>query len=94
MRQVYGFHGGIHPPENKHQSVGTPIAQAGIPSELVLPLSQHIGAPAVPVVEVGQRVLKGELVADAAGFVSVPVHAPSSGTITAIEERQIAHPSG
>jgi H+/Na+-translocating ferredoxin:NAD+ oxidoreductase subunit C len=94
MRQVYGFHGGIHPPENKHQSVGSPIANAGIPKQLVLPLSQHIGAPALPAVEVGQQVLKGQLIAEPAGFVSVPIHAPTSGTVSAIEERQIAHPSG
>ena len=53
MRKVYDFHGGIHPAENKHQSVGKPVSSAGIPPELTLPLSQHIGAPAVPVVQVG-----------------------------------------
>ena len=94
MRKVFGFHGGIHPPENKHQSVRTQIADAGIPPQLTLPLSQHIGAPAVPVVAVGDRVLKGQLIAEPEGFVSVPLHAPTSGTIVAIEERQIAHPSG
>lgn len=94
MRKTYKFHGGIHPPENKHQSLASPIADAGIPPQLVLPLSQHIGAPAKPVVAVGDSVLKGQLIADAAGFVSVPVHAPSSGTISAIEERLIAHTSG
>lgn len=94
MRKVYGFHGGIHPPENKHQSVRSPIADAGIPTELVLPLSQHIGVPAAPVVTTGEQVLKGQLIAEAAGFVSVPLHAPTSGTVTAIEDRQIAHPSG
>jgi electron transport complex protein RnfC len=94
MRKVYGFHGGIHPPENKHQSLGSPIADAGIPPELVIPLSQHIGAPASPVVAVGDAVLKGQMIAEPAGFVSVPVHAPTSGTVAAIEERQIAHPSG
>jgi electron transport complex protein RnfC len=94
MRKIFGFHGGIHPPENKHQSVRTPVADAGIPPELVIPLSQHIGAPASPVVTVGEHVLKGQLIAEARGLVSVPKHAPSSGTITAIEERLIAHPSG
>lgn len=94
MRKVFDFHGGIHPAENKHQSVRTGIALAGVPDELVLPLSQHIGAPAEPVVTVGQAVLKGQLVAEAEGFVSVPVHAPTSGTVTAIEDRLIAHPSG
>ena len=94
MRKVFGFHGGIHPPENKHQSVRTPIADAGIPPQLIMPLSQHIGAPAVPVVAVGDTVLKGQMIAEPGGFVSVPLHAPTSGTIVAIEERQIAHPSG
>jgi H+/Na+-translocating ferredoxin:NAD+ oxidoreductase subunit C len=94
MRKTWTFHGGIHPAENKHQSVRTPIADAGIPAELVLPLSQHIGAPATPIVSVGDTVLKGQMVAEATGFVSVPLHAPSSGTIAAIEDRQIAHPSG
>ena len=94
MRKVFGFHGGIHPPENKLQSVGAPIADAGIPRELIIPLSQHIGAPAEPAVAVGDTVLKGQMIAQADGFVSVPLHAPTSGTITAIEERQIAHPSG
>ncbi|NND66727.1 MAG: electron transport complex subunit RsxC, partial [Halioglobus sp.] len=94
MRKTYSFHGGVHPPENKHQSLRTPIADAGLPPELILPVSQHIGAPADPVVAVGDRVLKGQVVAAASGFVSVPKHAPTSGTVTAIEDRQIPHPSG
>lgn len=94
MRKIFDFHGGIHPAENKHQSVTQPIASAGIPDELVLPLSQHIGAPAKPVVAAGERVLKGQLIAEAAGFVSVPLHAPTSGTVSAIEDRLIAHASG
>ena len=94
MRKVFDFHGGIHPPENKHQSLRHGIADAGLPSELVLPLSQHIGAPAAPTVVPGQQVQKGQLIAAGAGFVSVPLHAPTSGTVTAIEDRQIAHPSG
>lgn len=94
MRKIFDFHGGIHPEENKHQSLGTPVADAGVPPELVLPLSQHIGAAASPVVVAGERVLKGQRVADATGLVSVPVHAPSSGKVVAIEDRLIAHPSG
>ncbi|MBD2858382.1 electron transport complex subunit RsxC [Spongiibacter sp. KMU-158] len=94
MRQIWDIHGGIHPPENKHQSLGEKIQTAGIPSQLILPLSQHIGAPAAPVVNVGDRVLKGQLIAEAKGFVSAPVHAPSSGTVVAIEPRIIPHPSG
>ncbi|MCP5131744.1 MAG: electron transport complex subunit RsxC [Pseudomonadales bacterium] len=94
MRKIFDFHGGIHPPENKRQSQQGGIRDAGIPPELVLPLSQHIGAPAKPTVAVGDRVLKGQMIAEANGFVSVPVHAPTSGTVSAIEDRLIAHPSG
>ena len=94
MRKIFDFHGGIHPPENKQQSLRSRIAKAGIPPELIIPLSQHIGAPSHPVVSVGDRVLKGQVIAQALGFVSVPKHAPSSGIITAIEDRLIAHPSG
>ena len=94
MRKIWDFHGGIHPPENKDQSVRAPIRIAGIPPELSFPLNQHIGAPAEPIVAVGQRVLKGEKIARAMGIISVPVHASTSGVIAAIEERPAAHPSG
>jgi electron transport complex protein RnfC len=94
MRKIWDFHGGVHPPENKHQSVQRPISFAGIPGELVFPLNQHIGAAAEPSVKVGQRVLKGELIAMPMGLISAPVHASTSGTVTAIEPRQVAHPSG
>jgi electron transport complex protein RnfC len=94
MRRIHDFHGGIHPAEHKEESRATPIRDAGIAQTLVLPLSQHIGNPAVPCVSVGQRVLGGERIADAEGFVSVPCHAPTSGTVSAIEERPVPHPSG
>lgn len=94
MRRVFDFHGGIHPAENKHQSLRSQIQNAGIPAQLVLPLSQHIGAPSRPLVQVGERVLKGQMIAEAGGYVSVALHAPSSGTIAAIEDRPIPHPSG
>ncbi len=94
MRRIWDFHGGVHPPENKHQSLTRPIQPAGIPPELTLPLNQHIGAPAEPVVAVGDHVLKGQMIAKPLGLVSVPVHAPTSGSIVAIEPRQVAHPSG
>jgi electron transport complex protein RnfC len=86
--------GGVHPPENKHQSLTLPIGTLPIPETLVIPLSQHIGAGATPCVEVGAKVLKGQKIADAAGMVSVPMHAPTSGTISAIEHRPVAHSSG
>ncbi len=94
MRKIWDIHGGVHPPENKIQSLGRGIESAGIPPQLIHPLSQHIGAPAAPIVEVGQRVLKGQMIAEAKGFVSVPIHAASSGTVSAIESREIPHPSG
>jgi electron transport complex protein RnfC len=94
MRKVWDIHGGIHPAENKQQSLHNPIAQAGIPPRLILPLAQHIGAPAGAIVNIGDRVLKGQMIAEAKGFVSSPIHAPTSGTVIAIENRMIAHPSG
>lgn len=94
MRKVWDIHGGVHPAENKDQSNQQPITAAGIPDELIFPLSQHIGAPAAPIVAVGDKVLKGQMIAEAKGFVSVPVHASSSGEVIAIEVRPIPHPSG
>lgn len=93
-RPIFDFHGGIHPPENKAQSNSTPIQTLALPPLLILPLNMHIGAPAKPIVNVGERVLKGQKLADANGVVSVPVHAPTSGTITAIGPRAVQHPSG
>ncbi len=94
MRKLFDFHGGIHPPERKHPSADAPITAAGVPPVLVLPLSQHIGAPATPVVAPGESVLKGQLIAAATGPVSAAVHASSSGRVAAIEQRQVPHPSG
>lgn len=93
-RRLWRFHGGLHLPEHKDLSNGEPIASAPVPKRLYLPMHQHIGAPAEPLVEVGQRVLKGQMVAKADGFVSAPVHASSSGTVVAIEEHPVPHPSG
>lgn len=93
-RKIWDIHGGIHPPENKTQSLTGPIASLPLPEHLVLPLGQHIGAMAKPVVAAGDRVLKGQVLAEAVGFVSAPVHAPTSGTISAIEDHPIPHPSG
>ncbi len=94
MRQIWDFHGGIHPPENKHLSSRQPIKKAGIPQYLYLPLSQHIGQPAAPIVAIGQRVKKGDMIAEAIGPVSVPIHAPTSGIVIGIEDHQVPHPSG
>ena len=94
MRKLYRFHGGIHPPSNKTQSTQTPIEQVPLPGKLVVPLQQHAGEIAKPVVQVGDRVLKGQLIGMPDGFVSSAVHAPTSGTIDAIDMQLIAHPSG
>lgn len=94
MTAIYSFHGGIHPEEHKTESSSSPIQTAPLPRFLILPVSQHIGAPAKPVVCVGQRVLKGERIAHADGPLSTAVHASSSGYVTAIEPHLIAHPSG
>lgn len=91
---VYSFHGGIHPPENKAQSLQLPLGNPGLPRELILPLGQHIGQASRPLVEVGAKVKKGEAIAMNNGFLSSFLHAPTSGTISAIESRPIAHPSG
>ncbi|GGN30852.1 MULTISPECIES: electron transport complex subunit RsxC [Marinomonas] len=92
--KIFSFHGGIHPAENKAQSLQLPLGRPSLPSELILPLGQHIGQSSRPLVKVGDKVLKGETIAINNGFLSSFLHAPTSGTITAIEERLIAHPSG
>ena len=86
--------GGVHPPENKHQSLTMPIGTLPLPEKLIIPLSQHIGVPANPCVQIGETVLKGQKIAEASGPLSVPMHAPTSGTVSAIEHRPIAHSSG
>lgn len=94
MRTLYQFHGGIHPPTNKTQSNLTPIKQAALPAKLIIPLHQHVGNSARPVVEAGQHVLKGQLIGAPEGHLSSAVHAPTSGTIAAIDMQLVAHPSG
>ncbi len=94
MRKLYRFHGGVHPPTNKSQSNQTPIACAPLPSRLVIPLHQHAGNIAKPVVQVGERVLKGQIIGMPEGSVSSAVHASTSGTVTAIDMQPVAHPSG
>lgn len=93
-RKLHRFHGGLHLPDHKSLSCERAIEPAVLPKRLVLPLQQHIGAPAKPIVEVGERVLKGQMIAQPDGFVSAALHAPTSGVIVAIEERAVPHPSG
>ncbi len=92
-RKLYPFQGGLHLPDNKTQSNSKPVITATIPAKLILPLQQHIGAPAESLVQVGEQVLKGQLLAKAQGNISAAIHAPTSGHISAIEKHAIPHPS-
>lgn len=94
MTKIWDFPGGVHPPENNHQSTSRPIRGAGIADVLTLPLQQHIGQPAKVIVAAGDHVLKGSCLAAASGTAAVPVHAPTSGTIEAISLQPVPHPSG
>jgi electron transport complex protein RnfC len=94
MRKIWDLVGGVHPPENKHQSVQQPIGRLPLPEKLVIPLNQHIGAPPKLVVNIGDEVLKGQVLAEPNGMVSVGVHAPTSGVISDISDYPIPHPSG
>jgi len=93
-QRLWDFHGGIHPPSCKAQSTRTPIQRAPLPRRLVLPLSQHVGSPAEPLVEVGQRVLKGQPIAAAGSLVSAPLHAPTSGSVSFVGPQPYPHVSG
>lgn len=83
------FAHGIHPPERKEATNALPIERMGFADTFVLALGQHIGAPSKPVVSVSQRVERGQLVAEAAGFVSTALHAPVAGTVVALEPRPL-----
>jgi electron transport complex protein RnfC len=90
----HAFPGGIHPPEHKTLSTGRGIKTLAMPDTLYLPLRQHAGQAAVPVVTPGERVVKGQLLAKAEARISAPVHAPTSGVIRSIEAHPVPHPSG
>ena len=83
------FVGGIHPFEGKELSKDKPIKAVLPKGDLVYPLSQHIGAPAAPIVKKGDHVLQGQKIAEASGFVSAPIYATVSGTVKAIEPRRV-----
>jgi len=86
------FRHGVHPPELKELTEAEKIRRLPFPDEVVLPLSQHTGKPAVPLVQEGDRVERGDKIAEADGFISSPVHASASGTVKAIE--LWPHPDG
>ena len=84
------FKGGVHPYDGKNLAKDQPIQKIMPKGEMVYPVSQHIGAPASPIVAVGDRVLRGQKIAEAGGFVSAPIYASVSGTVKAIQPRRTA----
>uniref|UniRef100_UPI0035C7353E electron transport complex subunit RsxC n=2 Tax=Serratia quinivorans TaxID=137545 RepID=UPI0035C7353E len=91
--RIWDFDGGIHPPEMKTQSSGVPLRTAPLPDKFIIPLQQHLGPEGELCVKVGDAVLKGQPLTVGRGR-TVPVHAPTSGTISAITPHITAHPSG
>lgn len=95
---LHRFHGGVSPQYNKSLSASQPLRTTLMPSQLVLPLQQPVGLPAEPIVQVGERVKKNQLLAQAGKdprkALIVPIHAPTSGTIEAIMPMTLPHPSG
>ena len=83
---VTTFKGGIHPPDKKALSAGSAIVSATPPERVVIPLSQHLGAPCKPVVAIDQLIRKGEMIGEAGGFVSANIHSSVSGRVIAIGE--------
>lgn len=94
LQRLFKFKGGVKPDTNKTPSVQASIGQAPLPPTLIVPLHQSIGGHPQAIVEVGQRVLKGQQIGRADKWISSAVHAPTSGTVLAVEERIAAHPSG
>jgi len=79
------LHGGLRLPGNKAESTRNGILNIPVPSQLIMPITQHVGDPAQPIVSIGERVLKGQLIAESEGTLGAPVHASSSGKVIAIE---------
>ncbi|WP_324019779.1 electron transport complex subunit RsxC [Pantoea sp. JZ29] len=91
--KIWDFQGGIHPPEMKTQSNGTPLAELPLPHRFIIPLKQHIGHEGEICVSPGDKVLRGQPLTFGQGRM-LPVHAPTSGVIDAIAQHMTAHPSG
>jgi len=92
--RLWRFHGGVHVPDEKALSNRRSPVTLPIPGRLVIPLQQHIGAPARACVAPGDRVLTGQTIGEPQGYVSAPVHASSSGRVVAIKPHPVPHPSG
>ncbi len=83
--KIFGFKGGVHPADNKRQTENKPTERLAMPKMLYIPLLQHIGAVLEPTVAIGEKVLKGQKIADSQAFLVSPIHASTSGTIKKIE---------
>ncbi len=92
MQSLLSFKHGVHPPEHKDITAGIASRRFPFPDEIILPLSQHIGTPAESLVQAGDRVERGDVIAQAAGFISSSVHATASGVVKSIE--LWPHPNG
>lgn len=90
---ILTFKGGVHPYDGKELSKDAAVRKILPKGEVVIPVAQHIGAPATPVVEIGDRVLKGQLIAEASGFISANIHSSVSGTVKKIEKRLVPNGS-
>lgn len=93
-RRLFTFNGGIHPEGHKAESNATPIRAMPLLPRYVVPLRQHIGAPARPLVQAGDTVLGGQMIGAPEGYVSTAVHAPTSGRVVAVAPHAVPHPSG
>ncbi len=91
---LHHFHGGLKLAHHKSMSTSRPIAQAALPQKLIVPLQQHIGDSGKPLVSIGDKVLKGQVLSQTDSYVSAPIHAPSSGVICDINDYPVPHPSG
>jgi electron transport complex protein RnfC len=91
MRELHSFHGGLQFETFKELTSHIPAIQHPLPNRIILPLRQHIGIPSVPIVKIGEHVLKGQLVAVADGYISVPLHASTSGKVIDIGDYPVPH---
>ncbi len=85
---------GVHPDDHKRPAADVPLRFLPTPERIYMPLHQHVGGAARPIVLVGQKILKGQVLAEAQGNISAPIHAPVSGTVFAIGDVTAPHPSG
>ncbi len=94
MSALFPFHGGLKTVRHKTESNQTPIQAGILPPRLTVPLRQHIGAIAKPLVQPGDRVLKGQMIGQPDGYISAAIHAPTSGVVSAVDQQPVPHPSG